>query len=110
MHYIFVDEAYSRTETRTKIALASWAVERDAWSRQVERMVEHRFAERQHDAARHCHARRPIRRAHRHHCRLRRVCARPSRETARHRRQRVSCQIHHPAAHHHGVARRGRQR
>jgi hypothetical protein len=40
MHYIFVDEAYSRTETHTKIALASWVVEQGAWSRQVKRLVE----------------------------------------------------------------------
>jgi hypothetical protein len=40
MQYIFVDEAYSRTGTRTKIALASWAMEQGAWSRQVERLAE----------------------------------------------------------------------
>ncbi|HZP63184.1 MAG TPA: hypothetical protein VFB28_07195 [Terriglobales bacterium] len=40
MHYIFVDEAYSRTGSRTKIALASWAVEQVAWTRRVERLAE----------------------------------------------------------------------
>jgi hypothetical protein len=40
MHYVFVDEAYSRTETRTKIAVASWAVEQAAWGRQAERFAE----------------------------------------------------------------------
>jgi hypothetical protein len=40
MHDIFIDEAYSRTGTRTKIALASWAVEQGAWSRQAERLAE----------------------------------------------------------------------
>jgi hypothetical protein len=40
MHYFFVDEAYFRTGTHTRIALASWAVEQLAWNRQVERLAE----------------------------------------------------------------------
>jgi|SRR5450631_532627 len=40
MHYVFVDEAYSRTGTCTKIAVASWAVEQATWGRQVERLAE----------------------------------------------------------------------
>lgn len=40
MHYIFIDEAYFRTATHTKIALASWAVEQVSWSRQTERLPE----------------------------------------------------------------------
>jgi hypothetical protein len=40
MHYVFVDEAYARTRTRTKIAVASWAVEQGAWRGQVERLAD----------------------------------------------------------------------
>ena len=40
MHYFFVDEAYSRTGSRTKIAIASWGVEQTAWDRQVGRLHE----------------------------------------------------------------------
>lgn len=40
MHYIFVDEAYSRTKTRTKIAIASWGVEQTIWTRKVDRLTE----------------------------------------------------------------------
>jgi hypothetical protein len=39
MDYVFVDEAYSRMETRTKIAVASWAVEQAVWGRQAGRFA-----------------------------------------------------------------------
>jgi hypothetical protein len=37
MHYVFLDESYPRTKTGMKIVMAAWAVEQDAWRRQVQR-------------------------------------------------------------------------